>query len=140
MRTHADDVAARIADHADRFTGEVARHLEADRASRHRERRGAERSLEQQAHETAEILGGHVDAFDERAETKAGEITQQLEELISRIDTGLETRAKALNDALAMRALEVARVLGEGGREVTSALDGKAQRDRRDPARALNRC
>ena len=47
--------------------------------------------------------------------------------MIVKIDNGLDARAKSLNETLAQRAMEVAQVLGEGGRQVTRALDSKAQ-------------
>ena len=82
--------------------------------------------LAERARVTAHDLDQHVSAFETRSTQKTGEIAASFDALISRVDTGLETRTRALNEVLAHRALEVARVLGEGGREVTQALDTKA--------------
>ena len=64
--------------------------------------------------------------FEQRASSKSQEISSSLDSLIAKIDAGLDARAHSLNDMLAHRAVDVARVLGDGGREMTRALDAKA--------------
>ena len=82
--------------------------------------------LESHAASTAGLLELRTREFEERATNKSQAIAASLDGLIGKIDTGLDMRAKALNETLAQRALEVAQVLGEGGRQVTHALDEKA--------------
>ena len=46
--------------------------------------------------------------------------------LVTRVDEGLDARTKTLTDALAAKAIDIAKALGEGGREVTRALETRA--------------
>ncbi len=94
-------------------------------------------TMSQRAGEASEILSSsvrdaagametHIKVFEERSMAKSAEIAGSLDGLIARIDANLGTRASALNDALVERTIDIARVLAEGGRDVTQALSAKA--------------
>ncbi|MGL4728744.1 MAG: hypothetical protein ACRCWO_08300 [Bosea sp. (in: a-proteobacteria)] len=76
--------------------------------------------------EAASAMESHIKVFEERSMAKSAEIAGSLDGLIARIDANLGTRASALNDALVERTIDIARVLAEGGRDVTQALSAKA--------------
>jgi hypothetical protein len=63
--------------------------------------------------------------FEERATTTTFDVAHSLDGLLTRIDSGLDERAKALNETLAARTLEIASELGDGGREISQALEAK---------------
>jgi hypothetical protein len=76
--------------------------------------------------EAANAMESHIKVFEERSMAKSAEIAGSLDGLIARIDANLGARASALNDALVERTIDIARVLAEGGRDVTQALAAKA--------------
>ena len=49
-----------------------------------------------------------------------------MEQLLERIDAGLEARGRNMSEALAKRTVEVAKVMSEGGRDIASGLDAKS--------------
>jgi hypothetical protein len=81
--------------------------------------------LELRSQQTAEALEAQLRAFEERASDKAQEVERSLDGLLVRIDSGLDGRAAAINESLATHTLKMAKVLGDGGREVTQALDSR---------------
>ncbi len=83
--------------------------------------------LGKRADATADLLARHIDRFEVRATDKTHEIVGVIDSLIVKAEDGLTARSRHLNDALAGRAIDIAKVLGEGGREVGRALDAKAR-------------
>ncbi|MFM9973051.1 MAG: hypothetical protein ACKVON_00575 [Beijerinckiaceae bacterium] len=64
--------------------------------------------------------------FEQTAAARASALSGSFDDLISRVDTGLERRGLQLNEALSKRAIDIARIMGEGGRDVTAAMEAKA--------------
>ena len=117
--------------------GSAPRRLNSSRPSRIASRRSSstidthgadlDARLGKRADATADLLALHIDRFESRATDKTHEIVGVIDNLIVKAEDGLTARSRHLNDALAGRAIDIAKVLGEGGREVGRALDAKAR-------------
>ena len=82
-------------------------------------------TITQSLDEKLGALDEKLAALDERVVNKAINISSAIEGRFARIDQGLDNRRT--NETGAVRTLELAKVLGEGGKEVSGALDSKAQ-------------
>ncbi len=80
-----------------------------------------------QTESTTQALESQLTAFEERSIGRAKVLSGSFDELIQRVDTGLERRGQQLNETLSQRAIEIARIMGEGGRDVTAAMETKAR-------------
>jgi Apolipoprotein A1/A4/E domain len=65
-------------------------------------------------------------SFEESAGHRVTSLTSSFDELISRVDAGLDRRGQQLNEQLSRQAIDIAKIMSEGGREVTTAMEAKA--------------
>lgn len=65
------------------------------------------------------------DAVTERLSARSGDIANTLDRLVSRIEEGIDDRAKGLGDALALRTLEFSRIVGDTGGTLLGDLDSR---------------
>ncbi|HEY5226097.1 MAG TPA: hypothetical protein VIJ06_04820, partial [Methylovirgula sp.] len=79
--------------------------------------------LELRSQQTTDAMEAQLSSFEERTTNKAQEVKHSLDGLLGRIHEGLDGRAASLNETLAAHTLELARVLSDGGRDVTQALE-----------------
>eukprot|EP01037_Dinobryon_pediforme_P012704 gene12704-12799_t len=119
---HGGALADRIISGADRITTDVDQKLGAVEAAFTVHGEAFLNQLDSRTRSTSGQLEAQIVEFEQRASSKSQEISHSIDNLISKIDAGLDTRSRALNEMLAHRAVDVAKVLGE----VTRALDAKA--------------
>jgi Apolipoprotein A1/A4/E domain len=67
-----------------------------------------------------------VSDFEQAATTRTTSLSGSFDELITRVDAGLERRGVQLNEQLSKQAIDIAKIMSEGGREVTNAMETKA--------------
>ncbi len=120
---HGNVVADRLGDNAQQLSGLLAKQLEGIESVVSVQGGELNSKLEARARENAELFESQTRAFEDRAAAKMQEMAESLDSLIARVDSGLDGRANALNETLAARTLDIAKVLGEGGREVAQALE-----------------
>lgn len=118
---HGTQVADKIANEAGQIAASLTNQFETVESTL--TQRSAEIELRSvQATEAVEL---QLRAFEERTAAATFETTSSLDKLLDRIDAGLDERAKALNETLAARTLEIAQQLGDGGREITHVLEAR---------------
>ena len=86
--------------------------------------------LGHRSQESAALIESKLQAVDDRANAKLQEIAASLESLLERIDSGLAARGKALNETLAKSAVEAAKSLNDGGRDVMQGISQSVDRFR----------
>ena len=118
---------ARIGAQAAKFVATISDRLSAIESTIDTHGADLDVRLGKRADATADLLARHIDRFEIRATDKTHEIVGVIDSLIVKAEDGLTARSRHLNDALAGRAIDIAKVLGEGGREVGRALDAKAR-------------
>jgi hypothetical protein len=118
---------ARIGAQAAKFVATISDRLSAIESTIDTHGADLDVRLGKRADATADLLARHIDRFEVRATDKTHEIVGVIDSLIVKAEDGLTARSRHLNDALAGRAIDIAKVLGEGGREVGRALDAKAR-------------
>ena len=76
--------------------------------------------------ELVEIIRTGLAQTDERARERLGAISEALEGLASRIDSGLESRGKAIVQTLARATLEITQGLADSSKDLKGAIDAGA--------------
>ncbi len=71
----------------------------------------------------AEASRDSLAALDQRVAAKIGEVSDDLDQRIERIETTLDTRAKSLNETLASRTLEFSKTIADGSKDATEAVE-----------------
>ncbi len=122
----AEAIAARLGDDAHQLSGLFGKQLESLEAVISVQGGELDNKLELRVRQMADAFIAQTQAFDNRASAKLKELAESLDALIQRVDSGLDGRAKSLSESLAARTLDIAKVLGEGGREVAHALETRA--------------
>jgi hypothetical protein len=121
------EAVERLGDQAQRFAVEVGSHLDAiDRAISTTGVALVEQ-LGERAEGIAEAMSDKIEKFEAISVSKTEEAANRIEELVQRLDLGLAAGGKALQDRLAKHAVDVARTLGDGGREVLHQFEAKVR-------------
>ena len=118
-------VFARLSDEVGKLAGEVSSKLEAIDHTIIEKGEELVGKLESRAIDIASTMSNKIEAFENVTDASTTETTERIDELVGSVDTGLGVGGQMLQESLASHALEVARVIGEGGREVMQTLDAK---------------
>jgi Apolipoprotein A1/A4/E domain len=73
--------------------------------------------------DVTESMRSYVDNFDNRVTAKANEVTNVLDQRLTRFQEAIDSRSQSLTDALSTRIVEISKALNENGKEVVAALD-----------------
>ena len=73
--------------------------------------------------DVSESMRSYVDNFDNRVTSKANEVTNVLDQRLTRFQEAIDGRSQTLTDALSSRIVEISKTLSENGKEVIVALD-----------------
>ena len=73
--------------------------------------------------DVSESMRSYVDNFDNRVTSKANEVTNVLDQRLTRFQEAIDGRSQTLTDALSTRIVEISKTLSENGKEVIVALD-----------------
>jgi Apolipoprotein A1/A4/E domain len=73
--------------------------------------------------DVSESMRSYVDNFDSRVTAKANEVTNVLDQRLTRFQEAIDSRSQTLTDALSARIVEISKTLNENGKEVVATLD-----------------
>jgi hypothetical protein len=73
--------------------------------------------------DVSESMRSYVDNFDNRVTSKANEVTNVLDQRLTRFQEAVDGRAQSLTDALSARIVEISKAMNESGKEVVTTLD-----------------
>ncbi len=126
MALRAAEIDSRLSDHNSTFTTLAGQRLADFEMASHSHQAGIEKLLTGRNAETTKLFENNIQMLEDRAGAKLVAMEKSLEQLLMRIETGLDTRGRSLNETLAKNTLETSRVLGEGGQDIADRLNAKS--------------